>query len=482
MIHNLLTSPVLPQAILLLMVCFILLFSVFVPNNRYGVYAFSQLALFLTAWSLYSLSTTTIQAGYLFHEALKFDRLGAESGIVILILVFICFAMSRQYNREHNIPSQEFFILALLSTLGMLVLISAANLLSLYLGIELMSLPLYALIALKRKNQRCLESALKYFIIGALATGLLLYGFSFLFGLTGDMGFAAIQKSLSAESLLSSPMVMFSLILILSAILFKLGVVPFHSWVADVYDGAPNGVTLFIAGAPKVAVMIVLIRLLAGPFGLLAQHWQPVLEVAAALSIALGNLAAIAQSSIKRMLAYSSISHMGFALLGLCAAGYGLSRGYSAALFYIISYAVMSVGAFGFLVMLSRCGKELNEISDLKGLGDEKPWAAFIFMLLMFSMAGVPPLVGFIAKINVLENLIRVGLWPLAAFAILFSIIGAFYYIRVVKVMYFDRNTTPQALVLGAESYSATTVVGLAVLAIGLLPGALLYLCQQMLS
>ena len=480
MLDFLLSSPVLPQCILLGMVCVILLFAAFFPKQKYLVYVLSQVAVLLTAWAC-TMDLSTLHSS--FSHALYADSLAKDSMLIVLGLVFVSFLFVRQYNLEHGLPTSEFYILSLLSTLGMMVLVGAANMLTLYLGIELMSLPLYALVALKKHQSRSLEAAFKYFIIGAVATGILLFGLSFLFSVTGSIQFDAIKAALLGGKIHS--IVGVALILILVGLLFKMGAVPFHSWVADVYDGAPNSVTLFLSSAPKVAVMVVFIRLLEGPLWAAHSQWLPVLEIAAVLSIILGNLSAIVQTSLKRMLAYSSIAHTGYALLGLCAAAAGNSQGFSWSYFYIISYALMSAGGFGALVVLSRLEEEVTNITDLVGLSRRQPLLAFMMLLLMFSMAGIPPLVGFIAKVTILNALISAHLVGLAVVAIVFSIIGAYYYIRVVKAMYFDTTTERGVAqqrgnsLLVQDSYAALIILGGAVLLIGLFPSTLMYLCQS---
>ncbi len=339
----------------------------------------------------------------------------------------------------------EFFALALFATLGMMVMISANHLLTLYLGLELLSLSLYAMVALQRDSARATEAAMKYFVLGALASGMLLYGMSMLYGATGTLEITELAQ-LSMDGVRAQAVLVFGLVFIVAGLGFKLGAVPFHMWVPDVYQGAPTAVTLFLGSAPKFAAFAIVMRLLAQALGaeMLVDEWRQMLMIMAVLSLAIGNLTAIMQTNLKRMLAYSTISHMGFLLLGVLS---GTIDGYGAGMFYVVVYVLMTLGAFGIILLLTRGGFEAEELDDYKGLNQRSPWYAFLMLLLMFSMAGIPPTVGFYAKLSVLQAVVQIGLWWVAVIAVIFSLIGAFYYLRIVKLMYFD---APQDQCAGA--------------------------------
>ena len=372
----------------------------------------------------------------------------------------------------------EFFVLSLFAVLGMMVMISAHSLLTIYLGLELLSLSLYALVALNRDSVESSEAAMKYFVLGAIASGILLYGMSMLYGATGSLDIgevgAYIRSSSGNDIVLS-----FGLSFIIVGLVFKLGGVPFHMWVPDVYHGAPTVVTLFIGSAPKIAAFAMIIRLLVNGLEGLHVQWIDMLVIIAVLSIAVGNVIAIAQRNIKRMLAYSTISHVGFLLLGILA---GTSEGYSAAMFYILVYALMSLGAFGMVVLLSRAGFEADNIDDFKGLNEKSPWFAFIMLILMFSMAGVPPTAGFYAKLSVLKAVVDINMVWLAATAVVFSVIGAFYYLRIIKFMYFDKADDATPLKTNFDMSVVLSTNGLAVLALGIYPTSLMTLCATVIS
>jgi NADH-quinone oxidoreductase subunit N len=353
-------------------------------------------------------------------------------------------------------------------------MISASHFISLYLGLELLSLSLYALVAMQRDSTQATEAAMKYFVLGAIASALLLYGMSMLYGATGSLELgkvaAAVQHGIGGNTVL-----VFGLVFIVVGLGFKLGAVPFHMWIPDVYHGAPTAVTLFISTAPKIAAFAIVIRLLAeGLHGLVAD-WQGMLIILTVASIALGNIVAIAQANIKRMLAYSAISHAGFLLLGILA---GSLNGYSSAMFYILVYALMSLGAFGMILLLSREGFEADTINDFKGLNQRSPWYAFMMLLLMLSMAGIPPLAGFYAKLAVLQAAFQAGFVKVVVFAVVLSVVGAFYYLRIIKLMYFDAPESHAPITAGPDTALLISINGLSVLLIGLLPNALLSICD----
>lgn len=469
--------PATAEVWLAVMSCVILLTGLFGEKIKNMPYWLTQITLLISAvWLWYSFAAVDYTATQTFHGTFVLDPLSVLLKLCILVSVMVVFAYSRDYNDERNVPATEFYVLGLLATLGMLVLVSSHNLLTLYLGVELLALPTYAMVAIQRGKARCIEAAMKYFIVGALASGMLLYGLSMLFGATQSLDIAQIASSIASAGAGGQQWIaLFALVFILAGVAFKLGAAPFHMWVPDVYDGAPSSVTLFISSAPKLAGFALLIRLLLDAMPALHIEWQHALAVIAVLSIGLGNLVAIVQRNIKRMLAYSSIAHIGYMLLGLAA---GNDNGNAAALFYMISYTVMTLGAFGMVALMSRAGFEANDIEDYAGLNTRNPWLAFMMLLILFSLAGIPPLVGFIAKVGILEALIQAHLVSLAVIAILFAIVGAYYYIRVVKVMYFEEPRDTAEVIVSRESTLVMTVNGLAVLVMGIFPGALFHVCH----
>jgi len=354
-----------------------------------------------------------------------------------------------------------------------MVMVSANSFLTIYLGLELLALCLYALVAFDRDSRTGSEAAMKYFVLGALASGMLLYGISMIYGATGSIEFQAVAKALQAGGM-NDMVLVFGLVFVVIGLGFKFGAVPFHMWVPDVYHGAPTAVTLFVGSTPKIAAFALAMRLLVDGLGSLHADWQGMLVILAVLSMAVGNIIAIAQANIKRMLAYSTISHVGFILLGILA---GTNEGYTAAMFYAIVYALMALGGFGIVILLSRKGFEAEELTDYMGLHDRSPWFAAMMLLLMFSMAGVPPTVGFFAKLVVLQAVVDVDMFWLALVGVSFSIIGAFYYLRIIKLMYFDKPQDETPIIAGMDTRIALSVNGLAMLGLGMFPAALLSIC-----
>ncbi|NEV63814.1 NADH-quinone oxidoreductase subunit NuoN [Thiorhodococcus minor] len=393
----------------------------------------------------------------------------------ILIVSLLAFVYVRSWLQDRGMLVGEFYVLALLAILGMLIMVSANSFLPLYLGLELQALSLYALVAFDRDSQKGAEAAMKYFVLGALGSGMLLYGISMIYGATGSIEFAPVAQAV-AEQGMSDKVLVFGIAFLVIGIGFKFGAVPFHMWVPDIYEGAPTPAVLILGSAPKIAAFALAIRMLVDGLQSLHPDWQQMLVILAVLSMGLGNVVAIAQSNIKRMLAYSTISHVGFIFLGLLA---GSQQGYASAMFYSIVYAVMAAGAFGILLILSREGFDAERLEDLKGLNDRDAWYAAMMALVMFSMAGVPPTVGFMAKLLVLEAVIRIDMVWLALVAVFFSIIGAFYYLRVVKYIYFDKpaDDAPALTTTGGVRV-AMSINGLALLALGVFPASLLALCQ----
>ncbi len=405
------------------------------------------------------------------------DPMGDVLKLLTYLIVGVALLYSRQYLIERGLFRGEYYVLALLAMLGIMVIISANSLLTIYLGIELLALSLYTMVAFDRDSGIAAESAMKYFVLGAIASGTLLYGISIVYGVTGTFALDELALRLTHDAT-GNIGLLFGLAFLIVGIAFKFGAVPFHMWIPDVYHGAPTSVTLFLGSAPKIAYFALAIRVLAEGLAATETAWSDMLTVLAVLSMALGNVVAIAQSNLKRMLAYSTISHVGFILLGILA---GTPAGYQAAMFYTIAYVIMAVGSFGMIVLLSRKGYEADELEDFKGLNARSPWFAAVMLMFMFSTAGVPPFIGFFAKLYVILAVLDRGMVWLAALAVFFSVIGAFYYIRIVKLMYFDepQDTTP--LMADRAMRFMLSVNGLAVLVLGLLPGALLSLVTRVL-
>jgi NADH-quinone oxidoreductase subunit N len=391
--------------------------------------------------------------------------------------VAVSFLYSREYLQRRGLFKGEYFILGLVALLGVMVMVSAGSLLTVYLGVELLSLSLYAMVAFDRDSGIAAESAMKYFVLGAIASGTLLYGFSIVYGVTGTLLLDELAVGVREVGATNLGLI-FGLAFIIVGIAFKFGAVPFHMWVPDVYHGAPTPVTLFIGSAPKIASFVLAIRVLAEGLDAMVASWQDMLVALAVLSLLIGNVVAIAQTNLKRMLAYSTISHVGFILLGILA---GTNEGYRAAMFYTLSYVIMAVGSFGMILLLSRSGFEADRLEDFKGLNRRSPWFAAIMMMLMFSTAGVPPFIGFWAKLAVIGAVLDVGLAWLAAVAVLLSVVAAFYYLRVVKLMYFDDPTDSHEIEAGGTLRTVLSANGFAVLALGVFPSALIDLCARVL-
>lgn len=394
--------------------------------------------------------------------------------LFIHLSVLGCFIYSCEYLTEHDISTGEFAILGLFSTLGMMVLVSANSMLTLYLGLELLSLPVYAMVALRRNSGEATEAALKYFVMGGLASGMLLYGISLLYGATGQLDLLELSNVIAQRWQESNGIIVFAMVFIVAGVGFKLASVPFHMWAPDVYQGAPTPVTLFISGAPKIAALGMALRLFAVALVGATVQWQQLILVMALLSTGLGNLVAVVQTNIKRLFAYSAIAHIGYALFGIVAAS---EAGYASALYYILVYSIMSLAAFGLLVLLSRNGIEIESIEDLKGLNKRNPWLAFMMMLVMFSMAGVPPTVGFFTKLLVLKALVDVHMTWVAVLGLIFAVVGAYYYIRIVKVMYFDEPVKASHIALPRFLATVYSLNCLLLLYWGLFPGTLINLC-----
>ncbi|MDA3869503.1 MAG: NADH-quinone oxidoreductase subunit NuoN [Gammaproteobacteria bacterium] len=461
-----------PEIFLLSMACIVLVVDAFISEaKRDFSYLLAQLALLgsfvlllMQPWDGRELA---------FNNMFVQDALSTVLKLGILALSSVAFVYSRDYLKDRNIFKGEYYVLGLFAVLGMMLMVSANNLLMIYLGLELLSLCLYAMVAFNRDNGNASEAAMKFFVLGAIASGMLLYGMSILYGLSGSLVLSDIAIAINQAGDSRIGMV-FALVFILVALAFKLGAVPFHMWVPDVYHGAPTAVTAFIGTAPKLAGFALIMRLLVETMGELQTDWQQMLVILSVLSMATGNVIAIAQSNLKRMLAYSTISHVGFILLGVLA---GTAESYAAAMFYTLSYALMSLGAFGIIMLLARQGFEAEEIDDFRGLNQRSPWFAFLMLVLMLSMAGIPPTVGFWAKLAVLNMVVQIDLLWLALVAVFFSIIGVFYYLRVIKVMYFDEVVDDQPLSCGRDMQVTLSANALLVLALGIYPAGLMSLC-----
>ena len=464
--------PAAAEIFLLVMVCFILIVDLMLTKSG-KIYTYLLVQLTLLGCSLITVGTHDNGVTYAFHGMYVDDLMSDVLKMLSYLGMSMVLVYSRQYLMLRGLFTGEFMVLALFSLLGMNVMISANHFLTLYLGLELLSLSLYAMVALQRDSAIATEAAMKYFVLGALASGLLLYGMSMLYGATGSLELGVISHAISS-GVENKSLLAFGLVFIVSGLAFKLGVVPFHMWVPDVYHGAPTAMTLLIGSVPKLAAFAFTVRILVEGMQSLSSDWSGMLIVLAIASMALGNLSAIAQINIKRMFAYSTITHMGFMLLGLISGGI---EGYGSAMFYTVVYMIMSLGAFGMIMMLSRAGFEADTLNDFKGLNQRSPWLAFMMMLLMLSMAGIPPTVGFYAKFSVLNAIVQTGHTWLAVVAVLFSLIGAFYYLRIIKLMYFDTPESHAQIVIESDTGLLMTINGLGVLVLGLMPGTLMSIC-----
>jgi len=470
-------APALPEIFVLSMACIVMVVDLYLTDKNRVITYLLSLATLLGA-AVLTLLVQSAEPELTFGDLFINDGMATVLKLFIYLSTAVVFIYSRDYLIKRDLFKGEFFVLALFAVLGMMVMVSANNLLVIYLGLELLSLAMYAMVALNRDSATSSEAAMKYFVLGAIASGMLLYGMSMLYGTTGSLSHTEIASFIEHGS--SDDIVLkFALVFIVIGLAFKLGAVPFHMWVPDVYQGAPTAVTLFIGTAPKIAAFAMMIRLMVEGLGGLIEHWQDMLIIIAALSILAGNVIAIAQTNLKRMLAYSTISHVGFLLLGVLA---GTSLGYSAAMFYVIVYALMALGAFGMIILLSRSGFEADNIEDFKGLNQRNPWFAFIMLVLMVSMAGIPPTVGFYAKLAVLSAVVDAGFVWLAVFAVVLSVVGCFYYLRVIKFMYFDKAVDTTPLTCGYDMRVVMSANGLVILALGIYPSALIALCSSVMT
>jgi NADH-quinone oxidoreductase subunit N len=485
MMNNVNWMTAYPEIFLLAMACLITLVDLWVKSPKRDLtYGLTMLTLGVVA-VMQAFYAATGETVYGFGHMVVSDAMGNWLKCFATLAVMTTLVYGRPYAVDRKmLQGGELFILSLFSLLGMFVMISGNNFLVLYLGLELLTLSGYALVALRRDNSNATEAAMKYFVLGALASGFLLYGLSMMYGATGSLDLTAVFQA-TASGHIKHQVLVLGVVFVVCGIAFKLGAAPFHMWVPDVYQGAPTAVTLMIAGAPKLAAFALMMRLLVDGMLPMAIDWQQMLLVLAVLSLLIGNLSAIAQTNLKRLLAFSTIAQMGFVLIGMLA---GVNNGntlsaanaYSSAMFYMISYVLTTLGVFGVILLLAREGFESEEISDLAGLNQRSPLFAGVMAVCLFSLAGVPPLVGFFAKLSVLQALIaseQISSLVLAVFAVMMSLVGAFYYLRIIKVMYFDPPLTASTVSADSHVKIVLAINGGLVLVLGLLPGGLMSLC-----
>ncbi len=470
-----------PEFWVLVMACVIMLVDLFLREERRGI--IHMLAILTLVFA----GIITLRGDYLadgiltvtaFNGAFVRDSMGDVLKMFSFVTLALIFTYSKFYLRSFNMFRSDFYTLSLFALLGVMLLISANSLVMIYLGLELISLSIYALVAFNRDSQRGSEAAMKYFVLGSMASGMLLYGMSMVYGATGSLVLGEIAAAIGTQGS-NSLLLIFGLVFVVVGIAFKFGVVPFHMWIPDVYEGAPVATTLLISSIPKLAAFAMAFRFLQSGLGDLHIHWQGMLQIMALLSIVVGNLAAIMQTNIKRMLAYSTISHMGFVLLGLLP---GTAFGFGASMYYVIVYALMSTAAFGMVIMLSSRGIEAEQLDDFKGLNQRNPFYAAIMGIVMFSMAGVPPMVGFFAKWMVIKAAIDAGLLWLAIVAVIFAVMGAYYYLRVIKLMYFDEPENETPITAPVDFGAALTLNGIMIIGLGIFSSSLISICLASFS
>ena len=467
-----------PEMTLLGAICVVLLADLFIDDDkRIITFGIALAALAVTLWAL--VATAPDGRIVIFDGSYVSDPLSQVLKVAATGFVAVSFIYSRDFLVANGLHKGEFYLLGLFGLLGMLIMISSNSLLTMYLGLEMLALSQYALVALDRNNVTSAESAMKYFILGAIASGGLLYGISWVYGVTGSLEFDEIAAAVTADPSLNSLPLWFGLAFLIVGIGFKFGAVPFHMWLPDVYQGARSPITLYIASAPKFAALALTLRILVDGLGVLHDTWADMIMVIAVLSILVGNIIAIAQTNIKRMLGYSTIGHVGFILLAVFC---GTAEGYAAALFYTLTYVVAAAGAFGMVILLSRRGYEAENLTDFKGLNARSPWFALVMMFLMLSLAGIPPFIGFFGKLNAISAVLDVGYVELAVLMVMASVIGAYYYLRVIWYMYFEEAEDKAVLQSSADARVVMSLNGIAVLALGIAPGWLWALCQQVLA
>ena len=471
-------APAIPEMVLLAMASFILVADTFWSKRyEFATYYATQITLIVVAYFI--LTSFTLGTVITFNESFVRDGMADTLKLFILLISLGIFLFSKEYLLQHKYYSGEYFALGLFGILGMMVMVSGNNFITLYLGLEISALSMYAMIALRKDSGDALESSMKYFVLGALATGLLLYGFSMIYGATGSITFpemAAIIESGKADPVVLS----FGVVFVVVGLAFKLGAAPFHMWAPDVYQGAPTAVTLYLGTIPKLAAFAIIYRLLVEGMPGMVHDWQTLIVILSVLSMVVGSIVAVVQDNLKRLLAYSGIGHVGFILLGFIAAN---PDGYSAAMFYVIVYAITAVAGFGMIIAFSRTGNEFDKVSDFIGLNARNPWLAFMMLLVMFSMAGIPPFIGFWAKILVIEEVIKAGFVWVAIVAVLMAVVSAFYYLKVVKAMYFDKtdDTTPLEPISSQLNWTVS-FVAIALLVLGLMPSSLIELAYHSIN
>jgi NADH-quinone oxidoreductase subunit N len=457
-----------PEIFLLSAIVIVLLLDLILAKPFKKItYYLTQISLFVTAILAFNLiNQPTI---IIFSGSFILDNMAATFKVFMALASMVAMVYTSHYLTQHKLFRGEYFVLVLLSILGMMVMVSGYSLLTLYLGLEILSLSLYTLIAIARSRAGAVEAALKYFVLGAIASGLLLYGMSMIYGISGSLNISDIANFASGVNLATREVLIlnFGLVFLVIGIAFKLGAVPFHMWVPDVYEGAPTSVTLFLSTVPKIAAVAMLIRLLVDGLGSMHAYWADLFMFLAILSIGLGAVVALMQTNIKRMLAYSTISHVGFILLGFVT---GVISGYGAAVFYVLVYVLMSLAAFGMIILLNKKGFEADKISDFKGLSKHSPWFALMMLIIMLSMAGVPPFVGFYAKLFILQQVISAGFLTIAIIAVIFSVISAYYYLQVIKSMYFEQADKKITLVAPMDMQLVLSINAILILVVGLFP------------
>lgn len=483
--------PAMAEIVLAIAIMVILVAGLFVREEKQPLsHWLSLLAIVITAFVAMS-DFGSGGTNYTFNQMFVSDPMAKLLKLFACIATFATLIYARQYTMARGMLggtlSGEFYVLALMTLLGQMIMISGNSFLIIYLGLELMSLSLYALVALRRDHAISTEAAMKYFVLGAMASGFLLYGMSLLYGATGSLELTQVAAAVSSGTVNKMVLVL-GVVFLMAGLAFKLGAAPFHMWAPDVYQGAPTSVTLLLGAAPKLAAFAICMRLLVGALGAMAADWQQMLIVMAVASMAVGNITAIAQTNIKRMLAYSTISQMGFMLLGLLSGVFegsttaAAANAYSASMFYAVTYVLTTLGSFGVIMLLSRSGFEAESLDDFKGLNQRSPWFAAIMMVLLLSLAGVPPMVGFFAKLTVLEAALAAGHLWLVIVAVLLSLVGAYYYLRIVKLMYFDAPTDMSPIVADRGMQITLSVNGIAVVLLGIVPGTLMTACLQAIS
>lgn len=458
----------LPEIFLLSAIVVVLLLDLFLTKPfKQVTYYLTQLSLLITAILAFNLIGEP--KIIIFSGSFILDNMASIFKVFMAGSTMVALVYTRHYLTEHKLFRGEYFVLVMLSMLGMMVMVSGYSLLTLYLGLEILSLSLYTLIAIARERAGAIEAALKYFVLGAIASGLLLYGMSMIYGISGSINITDIATFAANSTLASREMLIlnFGLVFLVIGIAFKLGAVPFHMWVPDVYQGAPTSVTMFLSTVPKIAAVAMLVRILVDGMGAMHEYWSDLFMVLALLSIALGSVVALMQTNIKRMLAYSTISHIGFILLGFVT---GVVEGYGAAVFYVLVYILMSMAAFGMIILLNKQGFEADKISDFKGLSKHSPWFALMMLAIMLSMAGVPPFIGFYAKLFILQQVISAGFITIAVIAVVFAVISSYYYLQVVKSMYFEDSDNEITITAPMDMKLILSINAVLILVVGLFP------------